>query len=182
MTHRNVVGLFFSAPVWRFNIFTDKILSRLEEANTHPSVIRKRQVAGLFFVSDLAAGVITRIGLQRAISCIKNVCEEWNLKIHVAKTKIVVFKKVQKLSKDEKWWLGRKEIEVVKEIKFLDVVMDSRGKWETERKQVAIKGKAAENSINICASWALNIEVIILEQLYNSLIELHMMTEVEIWG
>jgi hypothetical protein len=30
-----------------FNIFIDDILDRLEEANTHPPVIRKRQIVGL---------------------------------------------------------------------------------------------------------------------------------------
>jgi hypothetical protein len=38
------------------------------------------------------------------------------------------------LSRDEKWWLGRGEIEVVKEIKYLGVVLNSRGKWEKENR------------------------------------------------
>jgi hypothetical protein len=59
-------------------------------------------------------GATTRIGLQRAINSIKDFYEEWNPKINVAKTKIIVFKKGGKLSRDEKWWLGREEIEVVK--------------------------------------------------------------------
>jgi hypothetical protein len=75
-----------------FNIFID-ILSRLEKANTHPPVIRKRQVVGLLFADYLAVGATTRIGLQRAISCIKDFCEEWSLRINIVKTKIVVFKK-----------------------------------------------------------------------------------------
>jgi hypothetical protein len=40
--------------------------------------------------------------------------------------KILVFKKGGKLSRDEKWRLGGEEIEIVKEIKYLGVVMDSR--------------------------------------------------------
>jgi hypothetical protein len=90
------------------------------------------------------------IGLQRAINCIKDFCEEWSLKINVTKTKIVVFKKEGKLSRDEKWRLGGEEIEVVKEIQYLGVVLDSRGTWDKERKQVEIRGKSALNSINIC--------------------------------
>jgi hypothetical protein len=80
-----------------FNIFIDDILDRLEEANTHPPVIIKRQVVGLLFADDLAVGATTIIGLQRAISCIKDFCEEWSLKINVTKIKIVVFKKGGKL-------------------------------------------------------------------------------------
>jgi hypothetical protein len=99
-----------------FNIFIDDILGRLEEANTHPPAIRKRQAAGLLFGDDLAVGATTIIGLQRAIICIKDFCEEWSLKINVCKTKIVVFKKGGNPIRDEQWRLGGEEIEVVKEI------------------------------------------------------------------
>jgi hypothetical protein len=54
------------------------------------------------------------------------------------------------------------------------VVLDSWGKWEKERKQAA--------SINTCVTRAPNIEVKVLEQLYNMLVESCMMTGVEIWG
>jgi hypothetical protein len=78
--------------------------------------------------------------------------------------------------------LGREEIEVVKEIKYLGMVLDSRGTWDKERKQVAIRGKSALKSINMCVARALNIEVKVLEQVYNALVESRMMTGVEIWG
>jgi hypothetical protein len=83
-----------------FNIFIDDILDRLEEASTHPPVITKRQVAGLLFADDLAVGATTIIGLQRAINCIKDFCEEWSLNINVTKSKIVVFKKGGKPNRD----------------------------------------------------------------------------------
>jgi hypothetical protein len=136
-----------------FNIFIDDILDRLEGANTHSPVIRKRQVVGLLFSDNLAVGATT-IGLQRAISCIKDYSDEWSLQINVTKTKIVVFKKGGKLSRDEKWRLGGEEIEIVNKIKYLGVVINSRGTWDKERKQVAIRGKSALNSINICMARA----------------------------
>jgi hypothetical protein len=54
-----------------FNLFINDIISRLEEANTHPPVINQRQVVGLLFADDLAVGATTRIGLQRAIKLCK---------------------------------------------------------------------------------------------------------------
>jgi hypothetical protein len=75
-----------------------------------------------------------------------------------------VFKKGGKPSRDEKWRFGEEKIEIVKEIKYLGVVLDSRGTWEKETKQVAIKGKSALNSINIFVARAPNIEVKVLEQ------------------
>jgi hypothetical protein len=95
---------------------------------------------GLLFADDLAVGATTTIGLQMVINCIKDYYDECNLKINVTKTKIVVFRKGGKLSRDEEWRLRGEEIEIVKEIKYLGVVMDSRGTWDKERKQVAIGG------------------------------------------
>jgi hypothetical protein len=46
---------------------------------------------------------------------------------------VVVFKKGRKLSKYENWKLGGEEIEVANEIKYLDIILDGRGKWEKER-------------------------------------------------
>jgi hypothetical protein len=60
--------------------------------------------------------------------------------------------------------------------------MDIRGTWDKERKQIAIRGKSALNDINICMTRATNIEVKVLEQVYNALVESRMMTGVEIWG
>jgi hypothetical protein len=82
-------------------------------------------VVGLLFADDLAVGATTRIGLQRAINCVKDFCEEWGLKINVDKTKVLVFKKGRKLSRDEKWWLDGKEIEIVKEIMYLGEMLNS---------------------------------------------------------
>jgi hypothetical protein len=62
------------------------------------------------------------------------------------------------------------------------VVVDSRGTWDKERKQVTIRGKSALNSINICMARAPNIEVKVAEQVYNALVESRMMAGVEIWG
>jgi hypothetical protein len=44
---------------------------------------------------------IPTIGLQRAINCLKDFCEERSLKINVAKIKIIVFKTGGKVSRDE---------------------------------------------------------------------------------
>jgi hypothetical protein len=78
--------------------------------------------------------------------------------------------------------VDRKEIEIVKEIKYLGMMLDSRGKWDRERKQVLFTGKIALSSIIICLARVQNIRVKVLEQVYNSLIESRVMTGVEIRG
>jgi hypothetical protein len=58
-------------------------------------------------------------------------------------------------------------MEIVKDIKYLGVMLDSRGKWDKERKQVLIRGKIALSSINICLARVQNIQVKVLEQIQN---------------
>jgi hypothetical protein len=87
-----------------------------------------------------------------------------------------VFKKAGKLSKYENWKMGGEEIEVANETKYLGIILDGRGKWEKEKRQVVFRGKTALNSINICLARAPNMGINILEQLYVSLIESRMKT------
>lgn len=68
------------------------------------------------------------MGLQRGMNCMKCFCEEFSLKMDACRTNTAVFKKVIKLIREEKWWLGGEEIGVVKEIKYLGIVFDNRGK------------------------------------------------------
>jgi hypothetical protein len=128
-------------------IYTDGILSKLDEANIHPPTMRNRNVPGLLFADDLAAGTTTSIGMLRAINSIKEYCEEWKLKTNTSKTKIVIFKKGENY---ENMKIGGEEIDIANEIKYLGITVDGRGKWEKEKRQVGIRGKTAFNSINVC--------------------------------
>jgi hypothetical protein len=68
------------------------------------------------FVGDTALEATARIGL-RANNCVKG------LKINVDKAKRAIFKNGEKLSRGEKLWLDVKGTEIVKEIKYLCVVL-----------------------------------------------------------
>jgi hypothetical protein len=78
--------------------------------------------------------------------------------------------------------LGGEEILVANEIKYLGIILDGRGKWAKEKRQVVIGGKTVLNSNNISLARVQDMGINILEQLYVSLIESRMMTGVEIWG
>jgi hypothetical protein len=45
-----------------------------------------------------------------------------------------MFKTKEKMNMDEKEQLGGEEIEELKEIKYLDVVLDNIGEWERENR------------------------------------------------
>jgi hypothetical protein len=69
----------------------------------------KKQALGLRFVNDVTACTVTSAGLQEGINCVQEFCKEWKLMVNIEKTKIAVFKKSGKLSKNEKYRLGTEE-------------------------------------------------------------------------
>jgi hypothetical protein len=83
-------------------------------------------------------------------------------------------KKGGKLSKSEKRRLGTEEIK--------EVILDSRGKSEKERKRGSIRGKLLLITINVCLARALNTEIRVLEHLCTSLIKSKMIMWVKVWG
>jgi hypothetical protein len=60
--------------------------------------------------------------------CIYEFCKQWKVKINAEKRERVVFQMGGKLRKNEKWGLGTEEVEVMYKIKYLDVILHSRGK------------------------------------------------------
>jgi hypothetical protein len=74
-----------------FNIYFDEVLTKLNKE--HEPMLSKRQIPRLLFADDLALGATSSTGMQQAINCINEFCDEWELKINIAKTKIKVFKK-----------------------------------------------------------------------------------------
>jgi hypothetical protein len=67
-------------------------------------------------------------------------CREWKLKCNLEKTKILVCKKGGKLRKDEKWFVKHYQIEVVNEVNYLGVLVESTGGWNRQRRSVTAKG------------------------------------------
>jgi hypothetical protein len=57
------------------------------------------------------------------------------------KTKILVFKKGGKLKKNEKWFMHDQLIEVVNELSYLGITLESTGGWNRHRKKQMVKGK-----------------------------------------
>jgi hypothetical protein len=89
----------------------------MKQANIYPTAMLRKQVSGLIFVNDLAAGTITSINLQRAINFRQEFCKEWKLKIYSENTKITGFKEGGKISKNEKWRPRTEKIQVTNNIK-----------------------------------------------------------------
>jgi hypothetical protein len=88
-----------------FNIFIDDIIDYISKDNlhTHTQVIGMTAIPGLLFADDLAFSSFTVNVLQKAVDQVTKYCREWKLKCDLNKTKTLVFKKICKLKKDQRW-------------------------------------------------------------------------------
>jgi hypothetical protein len=74
--------------------------------------------SGLLSLDKFAVGAMACVGMQDAINCIQQLCDEWQLKINTARAKkrVTIFMKKRILGKNKKWKIMGQEIETKSEI------------------------------------------------------------------
>lgn len=80
----------------------------------------------LLYADDIIFLAETPESLQFMINRLAEYCKKWNLIINLEKSKVVVFKsKRGRLSKSEKWFYNRQQIEVVNEYRYLGIIFNT---------------------------------------------------------
>jgi hypothetical protein len=139
------------------------VLDYISKDNPHAPLIGMTTNPGLPFADDLAFPSFTINGLQKGVDQVTKYRREWNLKCNPNKTKILVFKKGDKLKKDERWFVNDHEIEVADEINYLGVTFESSGGWNRQKLKVMAKGNQTLVAIDNCLARTPDISVKILE-------------------
>ena len=70
--------------------------------------------------------------LQNMLSSFADYCDTWQLKINVSKTKVLVFSRGA-IAKNLKFFLRNKELEIVKNYKYLGIFFARSGSFVTTR-------------------------------------------------
>ena len=90
----------------------------------------------------------TEMGLQSNIEKVNTFCKNWGLAINITKSKIMVFYKSGRLTKDKfRFNMGGEEIEYVSHYKYLGVDVSSTGKFSLAEKNLSLKANRALFSI-----------------------------------
>ena len=96
--------------------------------------------------------------LQYMLNIFANYCNQWKLKINIDKSKILIFSK-GRINNSEKFYFGGKEIEIVKNYKYLGVIFAKSGSFLTMRKYIKEQAtKAMYNVLQNCRRNNLSIE------------------------
>jgi hypothetical protein len=92
-----------------FSIFKVDVLRKLDEVNNHSPVMPRKHGSGSLSAHHQVGDIATSTGLQTAINCVHEFCNEWKLK-NLGKTTTALFMRGGKLSTNEMWRLGPEEI------------------------------------------------------------------------
>ena len=128
-----------------FSIFINEVATKIKELGRHgvqfmPGLIEQFII---LFADDIALMSSTAQGLQHQLNLLYNMCNQLALEINTAKTKVMVFRKGGFLGRNEKWYLGQEEVEVVKKFVYLGFTFTTSMTMTQNVKTLALKGKKA---------------------------------------
>jgi len=96
----------------------------------------------LLFADDVALCSDTVVGLQNQLDLLKEHSDKLGLEVNTNKSKVVVFRNGGYLARHEKWHIGRNEMEVVNEYRYLGITLSTRLCTNTVLNDLATRARA----------------------------------------
>ena len=136
----------------------------------------------LSFADDLALMASTPQGLQNQPHILMETCMQLGVEINTSKTKAMVFRNGGFLAKNEKWYLGSKQLEMVKRYAHLGFTFTTAMSTKQSPKQLALKGKkAAFDMVRVMDKLEVATKHIFFK-LFDSQIQPSLLYASEVWG
>ena len=95
----------------------------------------------LLFADDIALISDTKSGLQGQLSLLSPFCKEYKIRMHIGKTKIVVFRKGGRLRNTERWTYNGQNIEVISSFQYVGLLFTQKMSLYKMTKDLANKAK-----------------------------------------
>ena len=164
-----------------FNIFLNDLPDILKSNESCPVQLNGKFLSCLMYADDIAIISQTKEGLQHCLNQLNGYCEIWKLNINTDKTKIIVFNKTGKINNDETFIINNKEIEVVKEMKYLGIVFNNNGSFKSAIAN--LKGKAIKALFKLFKSFSNTTpDIKTAKHLFDAMIKPILLYNSEIWG
>ena len=128
-----------------FSIFINEIGNKIEEFGRHgvqliPEMV---ELSILLFADDLALMASTPQGLQNQLDILMETYKQLGVEMNTSKIIAMVFRNAGFLAKNEKWYLGSEQLEVVKRYVYLGFTFTAAMNTTQSSRQLALKGKKA---------------------------------------
>ena len=127
-----------------FNFYINGLVGNLSNPNFHQPKLASRPISTLLYADDAVLLSTTCVGFRRLLRSFSTYCNEEQLIINYAKTKIMV---VSRRRIKHKWSLNGHPVEQVACYKYLGIVFHSSGSWVTHVNHAAMN--AQKNTVAI---------------------------------
>ena len=168
-----------TSPIF-FSLFISDLEENLSESLLGTSVVDV-VIRLLSFADDLTIISESIAGLQSGLDKLYIYCRKWGLKLNTHKTKVVVFRKGGKLSRNDKWSYGDNVLECVPCFKYLGCNMSYTGSFAKCTEELL---QSARRALFPLKQFCYNNEVLpcIQLKLFNSTIMPVLNYCCELWG
>lgn len=138
------------------------------------------QIFILLYADDTVIFSDNESDMQHALDAFEEYCLKWKLTVNTEKTKIVIFGQGRRKS-NLNFMFNRKEIEVLKEYKYLGVLLGQSGSFQISKKYIAEQGNKAMFSLlrkikNLSLPFDIQID------LFNKIVKPVLLYGCEVWG
>ena len=165
-----------------FILFLDVIKENLDSVESFSPELAGLVVRHLLWADDLTLISRTIQGLQNLFDALEGFCSYWGLVVNPKKTKVLVFKKGARLSRNETWSINREKIKVVTSARYLGFEFSYNGNWNHHKRLATQKASGALFRLISFFFKNKNLPARIFRQLYLSLIDSILLYGSELWS
>lgn len=163
-----------------FNICIADLDRKMKERGIGGIALGKERIWSLAYADDIVLLAKNRVALKDMMDTLNRFVKERSVEVNAAK-KVMVFNKSDREKKEE-WKWKDKEIEEVKEFRYLGFHMNRKGDFKEHVKELGLIGKIAANRI-----WGLGERICKDDfgrrgMLFNYLVKSIIEYGVELWG
>ena len=126
-----------------FCMFVNDLKYCLESKGVGGVTVSDLKLCLILYVDDSTLISTNREGLQDSLDCLYDYCTKWGLFVNVDKTKVVIFRKVGVLSRNDFWFYGDTNLEIVDVINYLGLDLSYTGKFSCTQRNIADRGLRA---------------------------------------
>ncbi|KAL7723726.1 hypothetical protein ACLKA6_000136 [Drosophila palustris] len=126
-----------------FALYVDDIVSTL------PGGVQlgTARIKVLMYADDMVLLADSAEALQKMINALHDYCVTWSLQINCEKSKVMIIKDGRgRSAREDSWHLNGTQLDVVKQFKYLGIILTSNMSFKNHAKQKLKDSKAALNS------------------------------------
>jgi exonuclease III len=161
-----------------FNIFINDICGLI--SNEGVPEINGVSISHLLYADDMLLLSLSEEGLQAHLQVISTYCQDWGISINCKKTKIMVFTRSGRTPNVGRFEINNQQLEIVKEYKYLGIVLTANGNFNVAQSQLAKKATKALYGLR-GSLFHDNVDPNIMLRLFDSMIKPIALYTSEVW-